>query len=70
MMFPFGMNNEVARITLASGVFNVATLSLLTYFEGALGAAISIVITEVFVTLAFALAVYTKGHVVFKTHQA
>jgi len=70
MMFPFGMNNEVARITLASGFFNVVTLSLLTYFEGAVGAAISIVLTEIFVTAAMAWAVYAKRNVVFKTHQA
>jgi hypothetical protein len=57
MMFPFGMNTEVARITLASGVFNIGMLSLLTYYEGAVGAAISVVMTETFVTLGFAWAV-------------
>jgi PST family polysaccharide transporter len=70
MMFPFGMNNEVALITLASGFFNVAMLSLLTYYEGAVGAAISIVMTEIFVTLAFSWAVYTKRHIVFKIPRA
>jgi O-antigen/teichoic acid export membrane protein len=70
MMFPFGMNNEVARITLASGVFNVAMLPLLTYFLGAIGAAISIVITETFVTVSMAWVIYANRHVVFKTHQA
>jgi O-antigen/teichoic acid export membrane protein len=70
MMFPFGMNNEVARITLASGVFNVAMLPLLTYFLGAIGAAISIVLTETFVTVSMAWVIYANRHVVFKTHQA
>lgn len=70
MMFPFGMNAEVARITLASGIFNVVMLSILTYFEGAVGAAISVVLTETFVTLGFAWAVYSKRHVVFKIHRA
>jgi polysaccharide transporter, PST family len=43
MMFPFGMNAEVARVTVASGIFNVVMLSLLTYEDGAMGAAVSIV---------------------------
>jgi PST family polysaccharide transporter len=69
MMFPFGMNNEVALITLASGVINVIMLSVLTYFEGAVGAAISVVITETFVTLSMAWVVYAKRHIAFKIHQ-
>ncbi|WGJ16623.1 flippase [Methylocapsa sp. D3K7] len=65
MMFPFGMNAEVARITVASGVFNLVMLSLLTYEMGAVGAAISIVMTEIFVTLAEAWIIYAKRKVVF-----
>jgi len=70
MMFPFGMNNEVALITMASGAFNVVMLSLLTYFQGAMGAAISIVLTETFVTLSMVWVIYAKRHVVFKIPQA
>jgi O-antigen/teichoic acid export membrane protein len=65
MMFPFGLNTEVARITVASGIFNVAMLSFLTYEEGAIGAAISVVMTEMFVTLGFAWSVYAKRRIVF-----
>jgi O-antigen/teichoic acid export membrane protein len=66
MMFPFGMNEEMARITVASGVFNLATLSLLTYEKGAVGAAISIVMTEIFVTSAMAWTIYAKRKTVFQ----
>jgi polysaccharide transporter, PST family len=70
MMFPFGMNAEVARVTVASGIFNVVMLSLLTYEDGAMGAAVSIVLTETFVTLGFAWAVHAKRKIVFEIHQA
>jgi polysaccharide transporter, PST family len=66
MMFPFRMTTEVARITLASGVFNVVMLSLLTYIDGAVGATISVVMTQALVTLAMGWTVYTKRKIVFK----
>ncbi len=70
MMFPFHMNTEVARITLASGVFNVVTLSLLTYIEGAVGAVISVVMTQALVTLSMAWIVYTRRKIIFKIQDA
>jgi len=67
MMFPFGMNAEMARITLASGFLNLAMMSFLTHQAGAVGAAISIVLTEIFVTTAMAWTIYLKGKIVFQT---
>ena len=67
MMFPFGMNAEMARITVASGVFNLVMLTLLTYEMGAVGAAISIVMTEIFVTSAMAWTIYTKRKIAFQS---
>ncbi len=55
---------------MASGIFNVVMLSLLTYEDGAGGAAVSVVMTETFVTLGFAWAVYAKRKIVFEIHQA
>ena len=66
MMFPFGMNAEMARITVASGVFNLVMLTLLTYEKGAVGAAISIVMTEIFVTSAMAWTIYAKRKIAFQ----
>lgn len=70
MMFPFQMKREFAIITLASGVFNVVMLSLLTYTHGVVGAAISVVMTQTFVTLGMAWIVYRKRKIVFKIHEA
>ena len=70
MMFPLGLNAEVARVTVASGILNVGLLSALTYFEGALGAAIAVVVTEAFVTLGFALVVYAKRKIIFQIDKA
>ena len=60
------MNAEMARITVASGVFNLVMLTLLTYEMGAVGAAISIVMTEIFVTSAMAWTIYAKRKVAFQ----
>jgi PST family polysaccharide transporter len=68
MMFPFGLNAEVTRITIAGGILNVGLLSFLTYVQGAIGAAIAVVVTETFVTVGFAWVVYTRRKMVFQIH--
>ena len=57
ILLPFGLSSEFTKITVASGVFNIATLPISCYYFGALGAAGTILATEMFVTLAMALTI-------------
>jgi polysaccharide transporter, PST family len=70
MMFPFGLNAEVTRITVAGGILNVGLLSVLTYAQGAIGAAVAVVVTETFVTVGFAWVIYTRRKIVFRVHES
>lgn len=60
MMLPLGMKRTFTGILLVSGLINVVMLFPLTARLGALGAAISVVITEVIVTLMMAGVLYAR----------
>ncbi len=60
MMLPLGMKRTFTGILLVSGLINVAMLFPLTARLGALGAAISVVITEVLVTVLMAGVLFMR----------
>jgi PST family polysaccharide transporter len=60
-MLTFGMNKEFNRIVTSSAVINVLLTFPFAYFWGAAGAAIAIVLTELFVTTAMFLKVRSMG---------
>ncbi len=61
ILLPFGMQRSVMQITVGSGLFNVVSIGPLSYFYGATGAAISILLTEVIVTAAMGFVVWRAG---------
>jgi O-antigen/teichoic acid export membrane protein len=60
-MLTFGMNREFNRIVTSSAVINLLLTFPFAYFWGAAGAAIAIVLTELFVTTAMFLKVRSMG---------
>jgi O-antigen/teichoic acid export membrane protein len=60
-MLTFGMNREFNRIVTSSAVINLLLTFPFAYFWGAAGAAIAIVLTELFVTTAMFLTVRSMG---------
>src|SRR5690242_688263 len=60
-MLTFGMNGEFNRIVTSSAVINLLLTFPFAYFWGATGAAIAIVLTELFVTTAMFLKVKSMG---------
>jgi O-antigen/teichoic acid export membrane protein len=60
-MLTFGMNREFNRIVTSSAVINLLLTFPFAYFWGAAGAAIAIVLTELFVTAAMFLKVRSMG---------
>lgn len=53
-MLAMGMNKTVSRILVGAGALNVASLFVLTHWYGAVGAAMAVVATELFVTVVMA----------------
>jgi PST family polysaccharide transporter len=60
-MLTFGMNKEFNRIVTSSAVINLLLTFPFAYLWGATGAAIAIVLTEIFVTTAMFLKVRSMG---------
>jgi O-antigen/teichoic acid export membrane protein len=60
MMLPLGMKRTFTYLLMASGVLNVLILFPLTAAHGALGAATSVLITEIVVTAAMAIVLFAR----------
>lgn len=60
MMLPLGMKRTFTYLLMASGALNVLILFPLTDTHGALGAAISVLITEIVVTAAMAIVLFAR----------
>jgi O-antigen/teichoic acid export membrane protein len=60
-MLTFGMNKEFNRIVSSSAVINLLLTFPFAFWWGATGAAIAIVLTEIFVTVAMFLKVRSMG---------
>ena len=60
-MLNFDMKRSFTRIIVASGLFNIAIIIPLTLWKGSEGTAMSILITEISVTAAMAVALSRKG---------
>jgi O-antigen/teichoic acid export membrane protein len=65
-MLAMGMNKQVARILVCAGALNVLLLCGLASWLGALGAAASVVTTELFVTCAMAVFLIRRKLPVFR----
>jgi O-antigen/teichoic acid export membrane protein len=65
-MLALGMNRLVSRILVTAGAINVAALFVFTHWYGAVGAAMAVVGTELFVTLVMALIVRRQNLPVFR----
>jgi PST family polysaccharide transporter len=65
-MLALGMNRLVSRILVAAGGLNVIALFVLTHWYGAVGAAMAVAGTELFVTLVMALIVRRENLPVFR----
>ncbi|MCI0601264.1 MAG: flippase [Beijerinckiaceae bacterium] len=61
IMLPFGMQRSFMRIIVSSAMFNILSIVPLSYFFGAAGASMSILLTEVIVTAAMGFAVWRAG---------
>jgi polysaccharide transporter, PST family len=61
IMLPFGMQQSFMWITAGSGLFNLTAIVPLSYFYGATGASISILLTEVMVTSLMGFVVWRAG---------
>lgn len=64
-MLTFGLKAEFSKIIILSGIINLALLVPLSFFMGAEGAAIAVMITETIVTIAMALILINKGYNLF-----
>lgn len=64
-MMAMGMNRLVSRILISAGALNVAILYFLAHRFGAVGAAMAVVTTETFVTVAMALILQRRKVPVF-----
>jgi PST family polysaccharide transporter len=64
-MMAMGMNRLVSRILISAGALNVAILYFLAHRFGAVGAAMAVVTTETFVTVAMALILRRRKVPVF-----
>lgn len=60
-MLPMGMKREFTAVLIASGVVNVALLTLLAPHWGAVGASTSVVVTEALVALAMKAVLWQRG---------
>jgi polysaccharide transporter, PST family len=65
-MLALGMNRLVSRILVIAGAINVVALFVLTHWYGAMGAAMAVAGTELFVTLVMALMVRRRNLPVFR----
>src|SRR5207248_2376846 len=61
IMLLFGMKRSFMRILIGAGLFNVAAIVPCSYYFGATGASISIVMAEFIVTAAMTLVVWRAG---------
>jgi PST family polysaccharide transporter len=61
IMLPFGMQQSFMRIIVVSGLFNLAAIVPLSYYYGARGASISILLAEIMVTTLMGFAVWPAG---------
>lgn len=60
-MLPFGLNKTMSRILIAAGFFNLALIVPLIHFYSAQGAAISVTITEILVSVLMIVALRRQG---------
>jgi O-antigen/teichoic acid export membrane protein len=61
IMLAFGMQRAFMRILVGSGLFNLVAVGPFAHFLGATGAAISIFLTELIVTIAMGFVVWRAG---------
>jgi PST family polysaccharide transporter len=61
MMLPLGMKRAFSAILVISGIFNVLVLPLLAWGMASLGAAVAVVLTELFVTCAMYFVLVDRG---------
>ncbi len=67
-MVTFGMKKQFSRILLLAGVFNLVILFPLIWAAGAEGAAISLMLTEVIVTVTMAIILQRNGFYIYSPH--
>lgn len=60
-LLPFDHQKTFARITIIAAVFNAVIMGVLVYFADAVGAAIGVVATELFLLVCFILALKKTG---------
>jgi O-antigen/teichoic acid export membrane protein len=65
-MLAMGMSRTVSRILVTAGALNVGTLFVLTHWFGAVGAAMAVAGTELFVTVVMAIFVMKRNLPVFR----
>jgi O-antigen/teichoic acid export membrane protein len=65
-MLAMGMNRLVSRILVIAGAINVVALFVLTHWFAAVGAAMAVTGTELFVTVVMALIVRRRNLPVFR----
>jgi polysaccharide transporter, PST family len=65
-MMAMGMNQLVSRILVIAGALNVVTLFVLTHWFGAVGAAMAVAGTELFVTVVMALILKRRNLPIFR----
>jgi PST family polysaccharide transporter len=65
-MIAMGMNKAVSRILVSAGAINVVLLLALTHRFGAVGAAMAVVTTELFVTAAMATVLRRSNVPIFR----
>jgi PST family polysaccharide transporter len=66
VLLTHGYKKEFATILMSSGIFSLTTLVPLCYLMGSEGAAISVLITEIIVTLLMLYTIKKKGIYLFK----
>jgi len=67
-MLPLGMKTTFSRIVLIAGPLNIALLLALANLWGAPGAAVAVLTTEIFVTLAMAVSLWRVAVPIFRNH--
>ena len=61
VMLALGMQKVFNRILIVSGIFNIFMVLFMAHFMGALGVAITMVVVELFVTVAMGVYIHLKG---------
>lgn len=68
-MLPFGFNKECSLLLISAGVINIILIIPLTITFSAIGTAISVVVTEIYVTLTMYILLIRKGIKLIKVNR-